>query len=90
MEKNTESGRVHAGYIITDSIHIGDTEFVLGRSAGEYPMFVTWQYANGAYYWGHYFSELLEAKRDLLDRAGAELERLRRYSTPREENAQSE
>ena len=90
MEKNTESGRVHAGYIITDSIHIGDTEFVLGGSADENPVFVTWQYANGAYYWGHYFSELLEAKGDLLKRAGAELERLRRYSTPREANAESE
>lgn len=90
MEKNTGPARIHAGYIITDSIHIGDTEFVSGMCTGKHPVFVTWQYANGTYYWGHYFSELLEAKRDLLDRAGAELERLRRYSTPREENAESE
>lgn len=88
MEKETEAARLHAGYIITDSIHIGDTEFVLGGSAGEHPVFVTWQHANGAYYWGHYFSELLEAKRDLLERAGRELERLRRYSAPREVDAQ--
>ena len=84
MEKEPKTARIHAGYIITDSIHIGDTEFVLGGSSGEHPVFVTWQYANGAYYWGHYFSELLEAKQDLLNRAGRELERLRRCSAPRE------
>ena len=83
MGKETEAARINAGYIITDSIYIGDTEFVFGRSAVEYPMFVTWQYANGTYYWGHYFSELLEAKQDLLERAGAELERLRRHSAPK-------
>ncbi len=90
MEKEPETSGINAGYIITDSIHIGDTEFVLGVCQSEYPMFVTWQHANGTYYWGHYFSELLEAKRDLLERAGAKLERLRRHSTPREENTQSE
>ena len=84
MEKETGAARVHAGYSITDSIHIGDTEFVLGKSESEHAVFVTWQYANGAYYWGHYFSELLEAKRDLLERAGRELERLRRCSAQRE------
>ncbi len=88
MEKEPETARINAGYIITDSIHIGDTEFVFGRSAGEYPMFVTWQCANGTYYWGHYFSELLEAKRDLLQRAGVELERLRRRSVPKAVDAQ--
>ena len=42
-----------AGYIITQSIKVKDTEFVLG----EHPktgMCVTWQCKNGDnYFWGH-------------------------------------
>ena len=34
--------RMNAGYLITDSIHIGTTEFVLGVSIAERSMFVTW------------------------------------------------
>ena len=33
--------RMNAGYLITDSIHIGTTEFVLGVSITEQSMFVT-------------------------------------------------
>ena len=67
--------RINEGYIITDSIHIGQTEFVLGRLDSKIPMFVTWACKGGDnYYWGHYFSDLLEAKKDLLSRAGEELE----------------
>ena len=35
--------RMNAGYLITDSIHIGTTEFVLGVSIAERSMFVTWR-----------------------------------------------
>ena len=67
--------RMNAGYLITDSIHIGNTEFVLGVSCTERSMFVTWAcQGNDYYYWGHYHSDLLTAKKDLLERAGAELE----------------
>lgn len=67
--------RINEGYTISDSIQIGETEFVLGRSSGAFTMFVTWACRGGDYYyWGHYFSDLLEAKKDLLDRAGEELE----------------
>ena len=67
--------RMNAGYIITDSIHIRNTEFVLGVSCAERSMFVTWVcQGNDYYYWGHYHSDLLTAKKDLLERAGAELE----------------
>ena len=60
--------RMNAGYLITDSIHIGTTEFVLGVSIAERSMFVTWAcQGSDYYYWGHYHS-------DLLERAGAELE----------------
>ena len=67
--------RMNAGYLITDSIHIEATEFVLGVSCTERSMFVTWAcQGNDYYYWGHYFSDILEAKRDLLIRANEELE----------------
>ena len=67
--------RVNEGYTITDSIHIGKTEFVLGKHEGSFPMYVTWACKGGDnYYWGHYFSDLQEAKKDLLSRAGEELE----------------
>ena len=67
--------RVKAGYTITDSIQIGETEFVLGKRGGSFPMYVTWACKGGDnYYWGHYFGDLLEAQKDLLSRAGEELE----------------
>ena len=50
------SQRMNAGYIITDSVHVGDTEFVLRCS-------------NGNYYWGHYHSNLFSAQKDLVERA---------------------
>ena len=67
--------RINEGYIITDSIHIGQMEFVLGNLDSKIPMFVTWACKGGDnYFWGHYFTDLTEAKRDLLNRAGEELE----------------
>lgn len=67
--------RVNAGYIITDSIHIGDVEFVFGVSSEAPSMFVTWVCQGGSnYYWGHYTSDLTAAKKDLLERARYELE----------------
>ncbi len=67
--------RINEGYVITDSIHVGETEFVLGKLDSNIPMYVTWACKGGDnYYWGHYFSDPLDAKKDLLDRAGEELE----------------
>ena len=67
--------RMNAGYIITDSIHIGETEFVIGMSASAPAQFVTWECKDGNnYYWGHYLYERMAAERDLLDRAAKELE----------------
>ncbi len=67
--------RTNEGYIIVDSILVGETEYVLGKLVGKIPMYVTWACKGGDdYYWGHYFPDLLEAKKDLLDRAGHELE----------------
>ena len=67
--------RINEGYVITDSIQIGETEFVLGKLDSKIPMYVTWACKGGNnYYWGHYFSDPMEAKKDLLTRAGEELE----------------
>ncbi len=67
--------RINEGYVITDSIHVGETEFVLGKLNSKIPMYVTWACKGGDnYYWGHYHDDLLKAKKDLLDRAGQELE----------------
>lgn len=64
--------RMNAGYLITDSIHIGTTEFVLGVSIAERSMFVTWAcQGSDYYYWGHYHSDLLAAKKDLLEGRGS-------------------
>ena len=68
-------GRINEGYAITDSIQVGETEFVFGKLDGKIPMYVTWACKGGNnYYWGHYFSDPLEAKKDLLGRASEELE----------------
>ena len=67
--------RINEGYTITDFIQIGQTEFVFGKLDSKTPMYVTWACKGGDnYYWGHYFSDLLEAKKDLLGRASEELE----------------
>ena len=67
--------RINEGYVITDSIHVGETEFVFGKLEGKIPMYVTWACKGGNnYFWGHYFSDPMEAKKDLLNRAGEELE----------------
>ena len=67
--------RINEGYTITDFIQIGQTEFVFGKLDGKIPMYVTWACKGGDYYyWGHYFSDPLEAKKDLLGRANEEVE----------------
>lgn len=67
--------RNNCGYIITDSIHIGDTEFVLGINNNAPSAFVTWACRNGTdYYWGHYFTDLLSAQKDLCSRAVQKIE----------------
>ena len=67
--------RINQGYVITDSIQIGEMEFVFGKLDSNTPMYVTWACKGGDYYyWGHYFSDPLAAKKDLLGRASEELE----------------
>ena len=81
--------RENQGYHITDSIQIGDVEFVAGELAAAPNSYVTWECKNGDdYFWGHYFSVRLSAKRDLLVRAGLVLqyqERMREKATKEKE-----
>ena len=72
-EQSTE--RLNAGYRIEDSIHIGDSEFVLGvHTKRPETMFVTWKYSEGSgYYWGHYYNDRFTALKDLVSRAQEEI-----------------
>ena len=68
--------RICAGYVITQSIQVKDTEFVLG----EHPktgMCATWQCKNGDnYFWGHYCTNEYDALKDLCERASQEVDYL--------------
>ena len=67
--------RTNAGYIITDCVHIGEAEFVLGVHSKHPDMFVTWEYnkENDSYFWGHYHTDLLAAQKDLNKRCQDEI-----------------
>lgn len=65
-----------AGYIITQSIKVKDSEFVLGEHPKK-DMYVTWRCKDGDnYFWGHYTSNRYEALRDLCQRAEREIDYL--------------
>ena len=67
--------RTNAGYIITSSVHVGESEFVLGVSTKAPGQFVTWKCSGGNdYYWGHYFSDQFAAEKDLVARAQEEIQ----------------
>lgn len=69
MEKRT-----NAGYVITDSIKIGDTEVVLGEHPKTAAPYVTWLCKNeNNYFWGHYFMTRNNALNDMVKRAEKEL-----------------
>ena len=62
--------RINQGYVITDSIHIGKAEFVIGEMSNTPAPFVTWECKDGNnYFWGHYLTTRKAAERDLLERA---------------------
>ena len=83
---NASNVRMNAGYIITDSIHIGETEFVIGVHSTQPNMFVTWACRNGDnYFWGHYLTSRDAAEHDLVDRAKDQLlllDQIRGRSSP--------
>ena len=71
--------RINAGYTITDSIHIGNAEFVIGEHPGAPAPYVTWECKDGSnYFWGHYSTSRQAAEHDLLERATLERKALDR------------
>ena len=74
--KTTENERKNAHYIIIQSIIIGEDEYVLGKHETE-EKYVTWNYANGAYYYGHYIDHYATAKIDLYPRCINEIDYLK-------------
>jgi len=70
--------RINEGYTITDSIHIGKAEFVIGENQTKYgTQYVTWECKDGNnYFWGHYINDRRAAEVDLLERAQRELKQL--------------
>ncbi|MDY4509453.1 MAG: hypothetical protein SPD95_12125 [Candidatus Faecousia sp.] len=65
-----------AGYIITQSIKVKDSEFVLGEHPKK-DMYVTWRCKDGDnYFWGHYTSNRYDALKDLCQRAEREIDYL--------------
>jgi len=80
--------RTNIGYIITDSIHVGEAEFVLGVHQTIPDKFVTWRCKDRTdYMWGHYFSgDHLAAVKDLCQRA---MEHVQFLESLREDNTRS-
>ena len=69
--------RTNAGFVITNSIPVGNAEFVLGVNMANPDNFVTWKCSGGNdYYWGHYTDSLLKATKDLCLRALEEVQYL--------------
>ena len=67
--------RKNAGYIITNSITIGESEIVLGVHETRPNEFVTWECTDKSnYFWGHYIDDKLKAQRDFLERGLKEIE----------------
>lgn len=66
--------RKNAGYIITQSIKIGEIEIVFGKQETKFRTeYVTWLHYNNSYIWGHYYNEEINALKDFLGRAQDEL-----------------
>ena len=79
--------RTNAGYIITDCVHIGETEFVLGVHEKNPNSFVTWKCkGKDDYYWGHYFTNLLAAQKDFCKRALEEIKAIEVMNKPPKTN----
>lgn len=66
--------RTNAGFIITNTIPVGDKEFVLGVNMKNAQSFVTWECKDKTdYFWGHYSDNLLKATKDLCQRVMEEI-----------------
>lgn len=61
--------RINLGYTITDSLHIGNTEFVIGYNPNSINSYVVWECLNNSYYFGNYVKTRIVAEQNLLKRA---------------------
>ncbi len=80
------SQRINQNYAITESVRIGNAEFVLGENTKAPNSFVTWQCKNGDdYFIGHYFNSRLSAQKDLYSRAIEEISFIEAMRKPHRE-----
>ena len=75
--------KINRGYVVTDTVHAGDAQFVLGVNMNAPNKFVTWQcHGENDYNWGHYHDDLLKAQKDLCKRALQEIRHLESIRKP--------
>ena len=79
--------RQNAGFVITNAIHVGNKEFVLGVNMQNVSSFVTWECKEGTdYFWGNYTNCLLTATKDLCERVIKEIEYLEQRETQQQKD----
>ena len=77
-----EQEQVNEGYVIIESVTVGNARFVIGENPNNQAApYVTWQ-ANvkndpNNFFWGHYCATKLDAVADFAQRINAEAEYLR-------------
>lgn len=77
--------RLNAGYIITNSITIGESEIVLGVHLSAPNQFATWECTNRqAYFDEHLFNDLLLAEKDFCKRGYEKALFYERHRKPKE------
>jgi len=66
--------RENAGYTITDSVHVGDYEIVIGERKGAPAPYVCWYCKDGSnYFWGNYCGTRSAALKSLCKRIDDEI-----------------
>ena len=63
--------RINQGYLVTSSVHVGESEFVLGVNVKAPSQFVTWKCSDGNnYYWSLFQRPVRCGKRPCCPCAG--------------------
>ena len=79
--------RTNAGYVITDSVTVGNSEIVIGENLKAPDPFVCWYCKNGTdYFWGHYTNELDAAREKLNERYQTERRLQRNAPAPKQQS----
>ena len=83
--------RIYDNCIITDSIHIGETEFVLGVSTVKPGQFVTWKCRDRKHYEeAQRFPVLADAQKNTIQRAQEEIVRQEQLAVEQTTNRMAE